>query len=272
MNFFSPAEVANNTIGIGKGKANLTVSKMILLGIFAGIFIAFGGLTATTIAVSIPLPSVAKWVGACVFPGGLAMVIVAGAELFTGNCLMPVSLLEKQITFGQMLKNWVFVYIGNLIGSLILAAIAVFSHQFSLFGNGLAVSAISAGVGKCSMPFADAFLKGIACNFLVCIAVWITFASKDVVSKIIGLWFPIMMFVACGFEHSVANMYYIGSALFAKAVPAYADAAVEAGIDMANLTIGNFFAANLLPVTLGNIVGGVAVACVYWFCYVRKKS
>lgn len=273
MNFFSPAEVASNYIATGKAKVNTPIPKMLLLGIFAGIFIGVGGISSTTVAVSIPLASVGKFVGACVFPGGLTMVLLAGSELFTGNCLLTIPLLQKEISFGGMLKNWVFVYIGNLIGSILLAAGVVFSHQVSLFNNGLAVSVISTAATKCSMPFSDALIKGILCNFLVCIAVWISFAAKDVVSKIVGLFFPIMMFVLCGFEHSVADMYYIAAGLFAKTIPAYAQAAQDAGVDLTNLTVGNYFGANLLPVTIGNIIGGaILVGGVYWFCYLKDNK
>ena len=273
MNFFSPAEVAKNYVATGKSKVNTPILKMFILGIMAGIFIAIAGVSATTISVSIPLASVAKFVGAAVFPGGLAMVLLAGSELFTGNCLLFIPLLEKEIKVSGMLKNWLFVYLGNLVGSLLVAAAVVCSHQVSLFSNGLAVSMISTAIAKCSMPFGDALIKGILCNFLVCIAVWISFAAKDVASKIIGIFFPIMMFVGCGFEHSVANMYYIAVGLFAKMVPAYNAAAVEAGLDLTKLTWGNYFGANLLPVTIGNIIGGgVCVGCVYWFCYLRKPK
>ncbi|MBQ1712307.1 MAG: formate/nitrite transporter family protein, partial [Firmicutes bacterium] len=172
-----------------------------------------------------------------------------------------------------MLKNWVFVYIGNLIGGCLVAAFCAFGHQFSLFGNGMAVSVISTAVAKCSMPFGDALLKGIMCNFLVCIAVWISFAAKDVAGKIIGIFFPIMMFVLCGFEHSVANMYYISAGLFANGIPAYAQAAAAAGVNTSALTLGGFFGANLLPVTIGNIIGGgVFVGILYGAIYLGKKK
>ncbi len=273
MNLFSPTEVAKNYIAIGKGKVNTPVPKMLLLAILAGAFIAFGGVGATTAAVSIPLASVGKLVGACIFPGGLAMVLLAGSELFTGNSLLVIPLLEKEITAAGLLKNWVVVYIGNLIGGILVAAGIVFSGQVSLFENGMAVSVISTAVSKCSMTFSDALIKGILCNFLVCIAVWISFAAKDVAGKVIGLFFPIMIFVLSGFEHSVANMYYISAGLFANSVPAYAKAAAEAGIDTAALSWGNFFGANLLPVTIGNLIGGaVCVGCVYWFIYLESNS
>lgn len=273
MNFFTPAEVAKNYIATGKSKVNTPIPKMIILAILAGAFIGFGGVGATTVAVSITEPSLGKFIGACVFPGGLTMVLIAGSELFTGNCMLTIPLLEKEITVGGMLKNWVVVYIGNLIGGMLVGAGVAFSHQPSLFNNGMAVSVISTAVAKTSMTFPDAFIRGILCNFLVCIAVWISFAAKDVVSKIVGLFFPIMMFVLCGFEHSIADMYFVSAGLFAKTIPAFANAAAEAGIDMSGLTWGTFFGKNLLPVTLGNIVGGaICVGCAYWFVYLRKAK
>lgn len=273
MNLFSPADVAKNYIATGKAKVNTPVAKMILLGIMAGAFIAFGGVASTAVAVSVPFASIGKFLGACIFPGGLTMVLLAGSELFTGNCLLTIPLLEKEISFGGMLKNWVFVYIGNFIGGMLVAAGVVYSHEISLFDNGMAVSVISTAAGKCSLSFGDAFIKGILCNFLVCIAVWISFAAKDVVSKIIGLFFPIMIFVLSGFEHSIANMYYICAGLFAKGNPVYAEAAKAAGVNLDALTVNGFLVKNLVPVTLGNIVGGaLLVGCVYWFIYLRKND
>ena len=273
MNFFSPADVARNYIQIGKSKVNTPILKMIILAILAGAFIGVGGIASTTVAVAVEPPSLGKFLGACAFPGGLTMVLIAGSELFTGNCLLTIPLLEKEISFRGMIKNWVFVYLGNLIGSLLFAAGIVYSHQPGLFGNGVAASMISTAAGKCSLSFGDALLKGILCNFLVCIAVWISFAAKDVVGKIVGLFFPIMMFVLCGFEHSVANMYYISAALFAKTVPAYAEAATAAGVDLGKVTWGGMFGSNLLPVTIGNIIGGgICVGVVYWYIYLKRSK
>lgn len=273
MNLFSPAQIAENYVTIGKAKVNLPVLKMFILAIMAGVFIALGGVSATTAAVSISAPSVGKFVGACIFPGGLTMVLLAGSELFTGNCLLTIPLLQKEITAGQMLKNWIVVYLGNFVGGLLVSAGIVFSDQIALFGNGMAVSVISTAAGKCSMGFGDALIKGIMCNFLVCIAVWIAFAAKEVAGKILGLFFPVMMFVLCGFEHSVANMYYIGAGLFAKGVGVYNEAAQLCGVDMSALTWCNFILKNLLPVTIGNIIGGgICVGAVYWFVYLKKEK
>ena len=201
------------------------------------------------------------------------MVLVAGSELFTGNCLLIIPALSRVVSWGGVLKNWIVVYLGNLVGGLLVAALTVFSHQASLFSSQAAVADISAAVSKCSLSFGDAFLRGIGCNFLVCIAVWMAFAAKDVAGKIIGLYMPVMMFVLIGFEHSIANMCYIPLGLFALSDPAYLGAAAEAGIDITNLTWGNFFVSNLLPVTLGNIVGGaVCVGLIYWLVYLSKSK
>lgn len=271
MNFFSPADVAQNYIQIGKSKANTPDAKTILLAVMAGLFIAIGGIAATTVAVAVEPAALGKFLGAIIFPGGLTMVLIAGSELFTGNCLLIIPVLEKAIRLRRMIKNLVLVYIGNLIGCTLLAAAVVFSHQVALFDNGVAVSVISTAAAKCSLSFGDALIRGILCNFLVCIAVWISFAAKDITGKIIGVFFPILIFVLCGFEHSVANMYYIFAGLFAKAVPAFAQAA--AGIDTSMLTVGNMFLRNLLPVTIGNIIGGaLCVGLPYWYIYLRRKK
>ena len=263
----SPAEVAKNYIGIGKGKATNGALKLLILGMLAGAFIGLAGVGATTAAVSVQAASVGKFLGACIFPVGLAMVLLAGSELFTGNNLIIIPVLTGDIKVTQMLRNWVLVYIGNLIGSIIVAFLVVYGHVGNLFGGaegGLAAAMINAANGKVTMSFGDAFLKGICCNFLVCIAVWISFAAKDVVGKFWGLFMPIMLFVLCGFEHCVANMYYIPAGLFCEALY---------GVDKEALTWGSFFVKNLIPVTLGNIVGGAGlVGLPYWFVYLRGSK
>ncbi len=271
MNFFSPADVAQNYIQIGRSKANTPLIKTIVLAIMAGLFIGISAIASTTVAVAVEPASLGKFLGAIIFPGGLTMVLIAGSELFTGNCLLIIPVLEKTIRLRRMFKNLALVYLGNFIGGVLLAAAVVFSHQVSLFDNGVAVSVIGTAVSKCSISFGDALIRGILCNFLVCIAVWISFAAKDITGKIIGVFFPILIFVLCGFEHSVANMYYISAGLFAKMVPAFAEAA--AGINTSMLTVGNMFLRNLLPVTIGNILGGaIFVGLPYWFIYLRRKN
>lgn len=272
MNFFSPAEVAKNTVGIGKGKAALPASKMLVLGFMAGMFIAFAGVCCTMAAVGVPIPSTGKMVGAMLFPGGLSMVIIAGSELFTGNALMIVPLLEKEITLGGMLKNWGIVWIGNLLGGMFVAAGPAFGHTMSLFGNGYGAAAISTAAAKCSMTLSDALIRAILCNILVCVAVWMSFAAKDIASKIIAVFFPVTFFVFSGFEHSIADMYFVFAGYFAKMVPAYAQAAVDAGTNIDAISLGTIFGKCLIPVSLGNIVGGTIVASAYWFCFLRKSK
>lgn len=264
----SPAQVAENYISIGRGKANMPTGRMFVLAIFAGMFIAFAGAGSATAAATVENGCLARLISGSIFPAGLAMVLVAGSELFTGNCLLVIPLLEKEITVFQMLRNWVIVYLGNLVGSLFVGWAVNAGHQLSLFGNALAGATINTAVAKATLSFPDALIKGILCNILVCIAVWMAFAAKDVAGKIIGLYFPIMLFVTSGFEHSVANMFYISAGLFAKSNPDYVAAATA---DVSGLTWSSFFVGNLLPVTLGNIVGGsVIVGMGYWLAYLKK--
>ena len=270
MNLFSPAEIARNFIATGKTKGTMPIDKMFVLAIMAGIFIGVGGISCTTIGTSVPLPSIAKFVGAAVFPGALIMVTLAGGELFTGNCLMPISIMEKEITVSQMLKNWVVVYLGNFVGTGLVAAGIVFSHSIGWFNNAVAVSIISTTIAKHSITFGDALIRGIFCNLLVCLAVWIAAGAKDVTGKITGIFFPVMMFVLCGFEHCIANMYFCQAGLFAVMMPEYANAAIAAGLDISRVTWANFAIGNLIPVTIGNIIGGAGLALVYWYAYLKK--
>lgn len=267
----APNEVAANYVGIGKKKTMLPIPKMLILGILAGMFIALAAVGANTASSTVATASIAKLVGACVFPGGLAMVLIAGSELFTGNTLLVIPLLEKEISVAGLLKNWIFVFIGNLIGALLVVWICSTGNQWGLFSGALAVTTIKVAVAKSSLSFGSAVALGIGCNFLVCIAVWISFAAKTVVGKVVGLYLPIMMFVLSGFEHSVANMYYVPAGIVAAMNPNFAALATEAGIDVSVLSWGTFFANNLLPVTIGNIIGGsILVGCFYWYTYLKK--
>ena len=253
---YSPAEIAERVVAAGESKTRLTALNMLLLGIFAGAFIALAGVAATFANVY-----VGKLAGACVFPCGLAMVVVAGSELFTGNNLIIISVLEKRATVGGMLKNWVLVYLGNLIGSLLVVALAVCGGVFS--NPDVAAALVTTAAAKASLSLGDALLKGILCNFLVCIAVWMSFGTKTAEGKILVVFFPIMAFVISGFEHSIANMFYLPGGLLTAA---------KYGIDAAGLTLGKALLNNLLPVTIGNILGGsVLVGCGYWSIYLRKK-
>jgi formate/nitrite transporter len=266
---YSPKEVAQNYIPVGVAKTKLPISKMLILGILAGMFTGFAGVGSTISSATVESASMVRLLMGLMFPVGVAMSIVAGGELFTGNCLLIIPALEKQAKISGVLKNLVFVYIGNLLGGILVAALVVYGHTLSLFGNQAAVSAIGTAVAKVTTPFADVLYRGILCNVLICAAVWMTFAAKDVAGKIIGLFMPIMIFVLCAFENSVANMYYIAAGLFAATNPVYA-AAMPTGTRLSELTWGNFFLKNLLPSSLGNAIGGaVLVGLAYWFVYLR---
>lgn len=257
----SPLEIAKNYIEIGINKVRMPIVKMFVLAIFAGCFIAIAGIGATTAAVSVESASLARLVSAMIFPAGLAMVLIAGSELFTGNNLIIISVLEKKVKVYEMLINWIVVYLGNLAGTLLVAFLIVKGHTPDLFDGALANSIVNAANIRTTMDFSDALIRGILCNFLVCIAVWMSFAAKKISGKIIALYFPIMIFVLCGFEHSIADMYYVSAGLFTK---------MEYGIEAEGLTWFNFFFKNLLPVTLGNLVGGCLVVGVgYWYAFLK---
>lgn len=258
---FTSTELFESYMAVGRRKAGMSVWRLLLLGFFAGMFIALAGVGATAAGVTVESASVSKLLGALIFPTGLALVVFCGAELFTGNNLMTIALLSRGISLGAMLKNWVFVYIGNFIGSVFVAFAVVYGHSFSLFGNGLAAAAVSAAQAKAQLGFGDAFLRGVLCNVLVCIAVWMAMSAKSAGGKVGSLYLPIMLFVLCGYEHSVANMYYIPAGIFASS---------EYGIAAEGLGwLG--LVRNLIPVTLGNIVGGgVIVGGGFWLA-LRSK-
>ena len=260
----SPAEIAKNYVGSGKGKVETPALKLFILGIMAGIFIGIGAIAYQTATATIG-GSLGKLVGACMFPAGLALVLIAGSELFTGNCLLVIPFLEKEVKFSGVLKNWVFVYLGNFAGSIILALLVVYSHTPSQVDGALLDTMMTVASGKVGLTFGDALLRGVICNMMVCLAVWMSFAGKTVPAKIIGLYFPIMIFVLGGFEHSIANMYYLAAGIFANSAYAVGNAAVNWGAALVN---------NLLPVTIGNIIGGALIGITYWFLYLRgaKKN
>ena len=252
----TPAEIADIWISNGIKKAGLPVGKMLVLGMLAGMYIGFGAdvfLLATSAGGDALQTMIGKLAGAALFPVGLMMVILCGAELFTGNNLLTLALMDKKITAGQMLRNWVVVYIGNLIGSVILAFVLAKS---GLFADAAGERAMAVAAAKTSIPFMQAVLRGIGCNVLVVLACWLQAGAKDMIGKIFSIWFPIMMFVFAGFEHSVANMTYIPLGMFLGA----------------DVSIGAFLACNLLPVTIGNLIGGaLIVPCAYYFAYKKQN-
>jgi formate/nitrite transporter len=282
MNFMTPAEIAVATANAGKAKCEMPVVKMLIMGILAGAYIGFGANLATKIgSMEAAGTSGGQFLFGAVFSVGLMLVVIAGSELFTGNCMFcPISCLNGQGTWGGLLKNWVVVYIANFIGSVLLVYIIFYggfwadaSAATGLSAHG--IKALGIAKGKLSLTWGQAFFRGICCNWLVCLAVWVAFASKDVVGKIFGIFFPIMAFVSSGFEHSVANMFFIPMGItIAQTAPAGVATATNLATPEAVtsfFTYGNFISANLIPVTLGNIVGGaIFVACFYWFIFLKK--
>lgn len=274
MNYLSPSEIADFTVNAGIKKANLSALNQFILGILAGAFIAFGAQASNMATHTIADVATAKLIGGLIFPAGLILVLMAGAELFTGNNLMILALCERKITLIQLLRSWVVVYAGNLVGSVLIAILISWSGQLNYTGGLLGAVTIKAAAGKVALPFFPAVVLGVLCNWLVCLAVWTSFGAKDGISKAVCVFFPIWTFVASGFEHSVANMYYIAAGIFAKCNPSYVAKAIEAGASQSVIDALNWssmFTGNLIPVTLGNIIGGAGfVGLVYWFVYKKK--
>lgn len=258
----SPLEIAQHYVEVCVHKVHLSALKLLVLGIFAGMFIAMAGAAATVISVTIENPALARILSAAIFPAGLSMVLIAGSELFTGNNLIIIALLERRVRLFEMLKNWSLVLLGNLLGSILISALVVYGHTPSLYEGALAESMVSIAQTKASLNFMDALIRGILCNTLVCLAVWMSFAAKNVAGKVMISYFPIFIFVLCGFEHSIANMYYLFAGLFTAA---------EYQIAAGGLTLITAFTGNLIPVILGNIIGGCGIIGFgYWAMYLSR--
>lgn len=269
MNYLAPQEITTSAVNTAGVKAGLASSKTIVLGFLAGAFIAFGAEASTTAAHDVPGVGLARLVSGMVFSAGLMMVMIAGAELFTGNVLVWTGVLERKVSLFAMLRNWFLVYCSNFIGALTVVFFMNQSGLWSMNNNLVGAYAIKIAVAKCSLPFMSALVLGVLCNWIVCLAVWMSWASKDIVGKIFAIFFPITLFVVSNFEHSVANMYYIPAGIFAKENPATL-AASHMADKVGVLNWENFFTHNLIPVTIGNIIGGALfVATWYWFAYLR---
>jgi len=287
MAFKAPAQIAESFIAVGKAKGSLPIVKMLVLGILAGAYIGFGAelctmvLTGTAATLGVGM---AKLFSGAVFSVGLILVVTCGAELFTGNNLMTIGVAQGEVKATALLKNWVVVYIANLLGSLLLVYIMYKSNLWqtgakmvegvcSAEAGGCANTALGIAISKVNLTWSEAFYRGIGCNWLVCLAVWLAAASDDIIGKIWGIFFPIMAFVASGFEHCVANMYFIPMGIFLKADALMSAQVASFGAKADALTWGGFAINNLVPVTLGNIVGGaVFVGLVYWFAYLKKSK
>jgi formate/nitrite transporter len=267
----TPAEMAVKMEATGITKAKGDFFSLSVLGMLAGFFIGLGAMFATLVTTDISIGfGLTKLAGGLVFSLGLILVVLAGAELFTGNALMVGSRISGKISVSKMLRNWGIVYFANLVGSLVLVALIYYSNFWAADGFKVGANSIAIANAKANLPLLTAFVRGILCNILVCLAVWLCFGARTTIDKIFAIIFPITAFVACGFEHSIANMYFIpmGIALAGKAEVLNAGGITAAQV--ANLNVIGFIN-NLIPVTLGNIVGGTLVGGVYWYVYLRKE-
>jgi len=271
-----PQEMAEKAEAIGVRKAELAFWPLFALAVLAGAFIALGAMFSTTTAAgSSVLPyGVARLLIGLTFCVGLILVVVAGAELFTGNNLIVMAWASSKVSTLALLRNWVIVYIGNFIGSLGTAVLVFLAKQYTFGSGGVGEYALKVAASKLHYSFIQAVALGILCNGLVCLAVWLTFSARSTADKILAIIFPITAFVAASFEHSVANMYFIPYALFIKAFdPAFVTGLADKAPDLSSLTWGTFFLKNLLPVTIGNIIGGAGlVALMYWFVYLHGRK
>jgi formate transporter FocA len=271
-----PPEMAAKAEQVGFKKAYTDPISVIVLAVVAGVFIAFGALFSTTVTAGTSgvLPyGVVRLLAGLVFSLGLILVIVGGAELFTGNNLIVMAWASRKVNTWELVKNWVYVYAGNFFGAL-SAVVAMFLGGQFLFANGaIGAAALATADAKCNLNFVQALVLGILCNNLVCLAVWLTFSARTTTDRILTIIPPITAFVAAGFEHSIANMYFIPIGLLIKwGAPASFWASIgKTAADFPNITVEKFLFNNLLPVTIGNIIGGsVLVGLVYWFVYLRR--
>lgn len=265
---FSPKEIAERVENIGVAKAHLPFLSMMALGVVAGGFIGLGALYFTLVTSDPSLSfAAARVLGGVTFSLGLILVVVAGAELFTGNNLLVMAWTSKKISTFELLRNWFIVFVANSVGAIGLAFLVLLSNYGGMNGGSVGIQVLKIAAAKVSLPFWEAFFKGILCNLLVCLAVWMVLAGRSVTDRILAVLFPISAFVAAGFEHSVANMYFIPLGILLQ----YHQIS-PAAINTTNLNWLGFFH-NLIPVTIGNIIGGSGlVALVYYIIYRRDVS
>lgn len=275
MGFQTITEVIEQNIQNGIKKTNLTTKKLILLGIAAGFFIGIGAEASSLAMHGISNVGLARTVAGTVFPIGLMLIVLLGGELFTGNCLISMAVYDKKAKLKGMIRNLTIVYISNFIGAALMAWMINNCGQLNFSDGGAGAFTIKVALGKVGIDPMQAIVSGILCNVLVCLAIFMAATAKDVAGKCIAIFFPIFVFVISGFEHCVANMYYIPAGIFAAHNPLYAAKATELyGItaeQLSGLNFGTMFS-NLVPVTIGNIIGGmVFVGLLYWYLY-RKKE
>jgi formate transporter len=272
-----PPQVAAKASDLGVTKADMPALQVFVLAVLAGAFIGLGAMFATTVtagaAGEMPF-GVARLLGGIAFCLGLILVVVAGAELFTGNNLIVMAWAQRRVTVARLLRNWGIVYIGNLVGALGTVALVFVGKQYEFGDGAVGTSALAIAETKTSLGFGQAVALGIMCNALVCLAIWLTYSARSVTDKILAVLFPISAFVAAGFEHSVANMFFLPMGLLVRdqgSSEFFASSGVSSE-DYPDITLANAIVDNLIPVTIGNIIGGsVMVGLVYWLVYLRRR-
>lgn len=273
----SPDKILDKVSNAYVGKARASSKKLLVLSFLAGAFIAMAAQGSTFASFNLlankETLGLGKLIQGLTFTPGLIFVLIAGAELFTGNNLMIVSVVDKKLKLKELLRAWGIVYLGNFLGSVFVAFLLLKSGQWNNADALVGARTILIANGKVNLGFSKAFVLGILCNWLVCLAVWMSFGSDSQVGKMLSAFFPVTLFVLSGFEHSIANMYYVPAGILAKSIPEYVAAT---GLDQAalsSLNWGGFFTQNLIPVTLGNIVGGgLFVAIAYWLAFRNKGN
>jgi len=271
---YSPPQIALRIDRVATAKAKLSFAQTFILGILAGVYIGIGAQFATLVISDSTLHfGLNSLIAGIVFSLGLMLVVIGGAELFTGNCLVIMGYISKRITTRELLNNWSISFIGNFVGSLTLVCWMYKTHQFEFFHNMVGAKALLIANTKVNLTFKAALARGVLCNAMVCLAIWLCVSGRSAADKVLSIVFPIGGFVASGFEHCVANMYFIPMGVVLRKNPAVVAAAEKmAGktLDLSQLTWKGFFINNLVPVTLGNIVGGVIlVGIMFWFVYLR---
>jgi formate/nitrite transporter len=274
---YTPAQMAVRVEKAGIAKSNRDFFSMLALAMMAGVFIALGANFFTYVIHDSTLSvGLTKLIGGFVFSLGLILVIITGAELFTGNNLIVMAFVSRKISFSQLLRNWGIVFVGNLLGSLIVVILILLSGQLTAGRSAVGVKALMIANDKVNLTFMEAFSRGVLCNILVCLAVYLCFSGRSVTDKILAILFPITAFVALGFEHSIANMYFIPVGLLLKQNPQLIAAANEMLGELPsllNLTTSGFLINNLLPVTIGNIVGGTLfIGIAHWFLFLMPSA
>ncbi len=274
LDSYTPTEMAQKAEAGGVSKVRLDLGSMLMLSVLAGAFIGLGAMFSTVVATNTGLGyGVTRLLVGLAFCLGLVLVVIGGAELFTGNNLVVMAWAHGKVGTAALCRNWAIVYLGNFVGAVATAVGVYLSDIAVLDEQRVGATALLIATAKVNLTWMQAFMRGVYCNALVCLAVWLTYAGRTTTDKVLCVLFPITAFVAAGFEHSIANMYFVPMGLLLRHDAAVVAASQRSAADFVPLTWGSFLWDNLLPVTLGNVVGGaLMVGLVYWFVYLRRRD